>query len=296
MYPNFAKEVYVERTVNKPLVGNPARNGQGEHMTKRGIRRIAVVSAIALLPIISTSLPASAAKGDGNGPDVNEQPVAKLKKGGTFVWAINNLPDNFNTSQIDGNTADTSYIMSATLPGFFSVDKTGALVVDKNYASSVELTSKKPQVVTYTLNPKAVWSDGKPVGLADFVGMWKANNGSNTAYESVSTTGYEDIASVKAGKSKGQIVVTFKNIYADWQGLFGGLLPASLTATPGVQQVMGVGSDGDCRSVQVLVDRRCWIDRHSRAEHQVVGRQASSGKDRLPRDSAGNPARCSRQR
>ena len=201
-------------------------------MTKRGIRRIAVVSAIALLPIISTSLPASAAKGDGNGPDVNEQPVAKLKKGGTFVWAINNLPDNFNTSQIDGNTADTSYIMSATLPGFFSVDKTGALVVDKNYASSVELTSKKPQVVTYTLNPKAVWSDGKPVGLADFVGMWKANNGSNTAYESVSTTGYEDIASVKAGKSKGQIVVTFKNIYADWQGLFGGLLPASLTATP----------------------------------------------------------------
>ena len=154
-------------------------------MTKRGIRRFAVVAAVALLPIVSTSLPASAAKGDGNGPDVNAQPVAKLKKGGTFVWAINNLPDNYNSSQIDGNTADTSYIMGATLPGYFSVDESGALVVDTNYASSVELTSKKPQVVTYTLNPKAVWSDGKPVGLADFVGMWKANNGSNTAYESV---------------------------------------------------------------------------------------------------------------
>jgi len=201
-------------------------------MSKHSIRRFAVVAAIAMLPVISASVPASAAKGDGNGPDVNEQPVAKLKKGGTFVWAINNIPDNFNTSTIDGNTADTSYIMGATQPGFFSVDKTGALVVDTNYASKVELTSKKPQVVTYTLNPKAVWSDGKPVGLADFVGMWKANNGTNEAYESVSTTGYEDIASVKAGKSKNQVVVTFSKIYADWQGLFGGLLPASLTATP----------------------------------------------------------------
>jgi peptide/nickel transport system substrate-binding protein len=62
--------------------------------------------------------------------------------------------------------------------------------------------------------------------------MWKANNGTNEAYESVSTTGYEDILSVKAGKAKNQVVVTFKNIYADWQGLFGGLLPASITATP----------------------------------------------------------------
>jgi len=125
-------------------------------MSKRGIRRIAVVAAVAILPVISASVPVSAAKGDGNGPDVNEQPVSKLKSGGTFIWAINNLPDNFNTSSIDGNTADTSYIMGATQPGFFTVDKTGAPVVDTNYASKVELTSKKPQTVTYTLNPKAV--------------------------------------------------------------------------------------------------------------------------------------------
>ena len=151
-------------------------------MTKQTIRRFAVAAAIAMLPVISASVPASAAKGDGNGPDVNEQPVAKLKKGGTFIWAINNIPDNYNNSTIDGNTADTSYIMSATQPGFFTVDKTGALVVDKNYASKVELTSKKPQVVTYTLNPKAVWSDGKTIGLADFAGMWKANNGTNESY------------------------------------------------------------------------------------------------------------------
>jgi hypothetical protein len=62
-------------------------------MSKRGIRRIAVAAAVAILPVVSASVPVSAAKGDGNGPDVNEQPVAKLKKGGTFIWAINNIPD-----------------------------------------------------------------------------------------------------------------------------------------------------------------------------------------------------------
>ncbi len=199
-------------------------------MNNRTIRRIAIVAAVTLLPVVSFSAGAQAAKGDG--PDISAQPVTNLKRGGTFVWAINSLPDNFNTSQIDGNTADTSYIMEATLPSFFSVDATGLLVVDKDYATSVTLTSKKPQVVTYTINPKAVWSNGKPVGVADFVGHWRANNGSNAAFEVVSTTGYEDIASVKKGAAANSVVVTFKKIYADWQGLFGSLLPASVTASP----------------------------------------------------------------
>ncbi|MEK7292904.1 MAG: ABC transporter family substrate-binding protein, partial [Actinomycetota bacterium] len=114
-------------------------------MNKRAIRRFAIVAAITLLPVVSASAAAPAKTGDG--PDINAQPVGKLKKGGTFVWAINSMPDNFNTSQIDGNVADTSYIMGGTLPSMFTVDASGTLVVDTNYATTVKLTSKKPQVV-----------------------------------------------------------------------------------------------------------------------------------------------------
>jgi peptide/nickel transport system substrate-binding protein len=199
-------------------------------MNKRTKRGLVVGLAVALLASVGVSTPVSAAKGDG--PSVDATPVANLKKGGTFVWAINDLPDNFNPSQIDGNTADTAYIMGGTLPGFFYIDANGAWQVDKNYASKVELTSTKPQVVTYTLNPKAKWSDGKSVGLADFQGYWKALNGSNAAYEVPSNAGYEDIGSIRRGASANQIVVTFKTVYADWIGLFGGLLPASLTKDP----------------------------------------------------------------
>ena len=163
---------------------------------------------------------------------INEKPVSALKQGGTLVYAVNQIPDNYNTSHVDGNEAGVGYMQSTALPGVFNIDKYGDFVVDPNYVTKAVVTGTKPQQITYTLNPKAKWSNGKTIGLADWVGYWKAQNGSNKDYAVVSTTGYEDIKSVKKGKGANDIVVTFKKTYADWQGLFGGLLPASVTATP----------------------------------------------------------------
>jgi peptide/nickel transport system substrate-binding protein len=206
------------------------QHSKGHSLLLKGVATIAILGALVVAPGI-----ASAAK-DGGGsagaPDINVQPVAKLKKGGTFVWATTQLCDNYNTNHVDGNFAGCSYLMNGLLPGTFYTDEKGAFQIDKNYFTDIKLTSTKPQTLTYTVNPKAKWSDGKPISLADFVGYWKALNGSNEAYEVVSTTGYEDIESVTKGASSNQIVVKFKNVYADWQGLIGGLLPASVTATP----------------------------------------------------------------
>ena len=199
-------------------------------MNKRIMRGLVVGVTVALVASVGLASPVSAAKGDG--PSIDATPVEKLRKGGTMVWAVNDMPDNFNTSTIDGNTADTAYIMEGLLPGYFYIDAKGAWQVDEDYASKIELTSSKPQVVTYTLNPKAKWSDGKTIGLADFQGFWRAMNGTNPAFSVPSTAGYEDIGSIRRGRSANQVVVTFKNVYADWIGLFGGLLPASLTKDP----------------------------------------------------------------
>ncbi|MGA1421535.1 MAG: ABC transporter family substrate-binding protein, partial [Ilumatobacteraceae bacterium] len=88
------------------------------------------------------------------------------------------------------------------------------------------------QTVTYTLNPKAKWSDGKTIGLADFVGMWNAQKKSGQGFNITSSAGYEKIESVKKGKTANEIVVTFSETYPDWQPLFSALKPASLTASP----------------------------------------------------------------
>jgi peptide/nickel transport system substrate-binding protein len=197
---------------------------------KRIVRLVsaALLSTLAFAP----STVEAASKDSAGAPDINPQPVSKLKRGGTFIWATTQLCDNYNTNHSDGNFAGCSYLMNGLLPGTFYTDEKGAFQVDKNYFTDIKLTSRKPQTLVYTINPKAKWSDGKAISLADFVGYWKALNGSNEAYEVVSTTGYEDIASVTKGATANQVVVKFKNTYADWQGLFGGLLPAAVTATP----------------------------------------------------------------
>ncbi len=189
----------------------------------------ALVASLALVMSMLVSGGASAA---GSARDINEQPVSKLKQGGTLVYAMADIADNFNTSHIDGNVAYASYVMGTILPSLHLVDKNATFQPDPNYATKIEITSQKPQTITYTLNPKAVWSDGKKFGLADIAGMWKALNGSNEEYKVVSTTGYEDIKSVKAGKNPNEVVVVFKKTYPDWQGLFGEILPAKITKDP----------------------------------------------------------------
>jgi peptide/nickel transport system substrate-binding protein len=120
-------------------------------------------------------------------------------------------------------------MMSASLPNLMNSDSQGKLAVNKNYISSFTQTKTSPQTLRIVLNSKAVWSDGKKLGLADFSGMWRALNGKNPNFEIVSSTGYENIKAITAGKNANEIIVTMTKPYADWQELFSPLLPASLT-------------------------------------------------------------------
>src|SRR5581483_9449829 len=102
-------------------------------------------------------------------------------------------------------------------------------------ATSAELTARDPkQVVTYKINPRATWSDGTPVTEADFEAQWKADSGANPAYRISSANGYEQIESVARGADDREVVVTFKQPYADWKGLFSPLYPASTNNDPAV--------------------------------------------------------------
>jgi peptide/nickel transport system substrate-binding protein len=194
-------------------------------------KAFAVALAAALVAPFGLGNQASAREGGSR--QINERPVSQLRQGGTFRFVQVDICPNFNTSAIEGNLLNCSQVMNTMLPSYIYFDKDARIQVDKNYASSVRASRVGgKQTVTYDLNPKAKWSDGKTIGLADFVGMWKALDGTNKAYKITSSVGYEKIESIKRGANANQIVVTFKETYADWQPLFGGLKPASLTATP----------------------------------------------------------------
>ena len=202
-------------------------------MNKKLIKRvIAMAIAGAVVAPFGMTTQVGAAKDDGN-RQINETPVANLKPGGVFRFVQVDICPNFNTSAIEGNLLNCSQVTGTMLPYFIYFDKNTVLQIKKEYALDVKATRVAgKQTITYTLNPKAKWSDGKKIGLADFVGMWNAQKKTGQGFNITSSVGYEKIESVKKGKTDNEIVVTFSEIYPDWAPLFSGLKPASLTATP----------------------------------------------------------------
>jgi peptide/nickel transport system substrate-binding protein len=168
------------------------------------------------------------------GSDVNPVARADLADGGDLRWPLDQLPPNYNYNQLDGALLSTSQVMFALMPRPFTFTGDGTPSVNQDYFESIELTSEDPQVVTYDINPDAVWSDGTPITVADLAAQWRALNGSDPAYRISAATGYEDIASVEPGKNDKQAVVTYANRYTEWQGLFDPLYPASTNSDPDV--------------------------------------------------------------
>jgi peptide/nickel transport system substrate-binding protein len=171
----------------------------------------------------------------GSTNDMNPQDPATLKAGGNLRLALSALPTNFNLLHIDGNDAESAGMQAATLPRAFTVAADGSLSVNTDYFTSVELTGTNPQVVTYTINPKAIWSDGTPITWADFAAQIHATSGVDKAFDIASPNGSERVKSVTRGVDDRQAVITFAKPYAEWRGMFAGnsmLLPKSMTATP----------------------------------------------------------------
>ncbi|RJL34425.1 ABC transporter family substrate-binding protein [Bailinhaonella thermotolerans] len=180
-----------------------------------------------------TSAPRGGAKAKAF--DINPQPRDKVKDGGVLRWAINEFPTQWNANHVDGNLANALLVINALMPSLFRSDEKGKVTPNPDYLTDAKITATKPkQVVTYTLNPKSKWSDGKPITWRDLAAQWKALNGKNGAYQPADTTGYRDIESVERGKDDRQAVVTFSRPFGEWQSLFyiTPLYPASANETP----------------------------------------------------------------
>ncbi len=62
----------------------------------------------------------------------------------------------------------------------------------------------------------------------DFVYFWEKQNGTIKDNDVASTTGYDQIESVEGSDNGKTVTVVFKNPFADWKGLFSGILPGPL--------------------------------------------------------------------
>jgi peptide/nickel transport system substrate-binding protein len=158
------------------------------------------------------------------GADYNPQPRENLQEGGELTLPITEIPTQLNPNHGDGS-AYTTQLWTWYNPQTILMTPEGEAEANPNYLTdwTTEVVDGKT-VVTYTINPEAVWNDGSPITWESYQLTWTANRSSEEGYVPSSTDGYSLIESVEQGADDRQAVVTFEQEYPWTDGLFWNLL------------------------------------------------------------------------
>jgi peptide/nickel transport system substrate-binding protein len=160
--------------------------------------------------------------------------------GGTLTFAIDQDLAGFNIN----NATDSEFVLQEVLnniwPQAYLTTSTLAEQLDTDYVTSAKITSTTPQTIVYTINPKAVWSDGVPISADDFIYLWHALSGNpkftdvgGKAFAPAGTAGYNQIKSVTGSNGGKTVTVVYSSPFGDWQSLFGDLMPAHIAEKVG---------------------------------------------------------------
>jgi peptide/nickel transport system substrate-binding protein len=150
--------------------------------------------------------------------------AAKVKVGGTMLFGAEQEPPCLNGQLNDCNNTWAAYVEEAVFPGVFTTQPDFSYKLTMATSAKLELN---PMRVTYTLNPKAKWSDGKPVTAQDMIFTLKTIMDKNidkapSGGGIVSRNGYELInKSVVSGGGK-TVTMYFSKPFAGWKDLFTG--------------------------------------------------------------------------
>ena len=199
-------------------------------------RPLAVAALGALL-----ALSACGGGGGGNKTADDSLPVTKpnvvaadaVHDGGSVTMALEKDVPNFNGISGDGTQLETAMVDNGIFPATYIQLPDFTVRMNDELLDSAAVTSTKPQTVVYKIKKNAVWSDGTPITADDFIFNWQAQSGADPAYSAASSTGYEDITAVKGSDGGKTVTVTFGRAFADWQSLFGTLLPAHVLKATG---------------------------------------------------------------
>lgn len=165
--------------------------------------------------------------------------TAEARAGRVVTFGADQEPANFNPNTPEGASLAVNNVIARVLPSVFLVDPGYKPVLDDVLMDGVEVTSTDPQTVVYRVNPAAVWSDGTPIGFADFDYLWRMSKGDGldvdgSPAEVAATAGYEDIASLSGSEDGKTVTAVFSSPYADWKSLFSlALVPSHVVSRAG---------------------------------------------------------------
>ncbi|WP_197517318.1 ABC transporter family substrate-binding protein [Microbacterium karelineae] len=153
------------------------------------------------------------------GADYNPVDRADMQQGGTVVRAIGEISPQMNAMHSDGQV-DTQTVWTWYNPQIILSTPEGEAYPNPAYVSEKTVEEVDGNtVLTLTFTDEAEFNDGTPMDWKTIENTWIANNGEGD-YVPNSTEGYRNIASVEAGETEKQAVVTFDGTFAWVDALF----------------------------------------------------------------------------
>ena len=220
---------------------------------------------------VAAMLVFAACGGDADPDDTPaEEPAGEEPADVVIVYAQEQEFSSYNNATAAENALRNREILNGVVQGFWNWGPDGFAVRDESYGT-YDLVSDDPQIVEYTYHPDAMWSDGTPLGCADWLLYWAANSGyyehptatdENTGeplplFSTSGTNGVEDWVKPDCQDGDQTVQIEYARPYADWEvdsGRPGDRMPAHVVAEQGgltTEEFIQAIRDDD---VEALVD------------------------------------------
>ncbi|HKC28873.1 MAG TPA: ABC transporter family substrate-binding protein, partial [Jatrophihabitans sp.] len=167
--------------------------------------------------------------------DPNGCNSGKTKPGGTIRYVLEKTIPGWNQVLSTSNVFELAEVEDGILPGAYINGPDLKPFLNTDLMGNVDSkTTGGKQVITYNVKPTAVWNDGSPINFDDFQYLaWTSDGTHCPKCGAASSAGYNAIESMKSSNNGKTVTVTMKTPYADWQSMFGALLPAHIAKQHG---------------------------------------------------------------
>ncbi|MER5648992.1 ABC transporter family substrate-binding protein [Streptosporangium sp. NPDC002524] len=168
---------------------------------------------LALLAGGALLLGACADTGPADGPAASGSGSALPSE--TITYAYEQEFHSYNNNTTAENATRNTAPLQRVLTGFWFYGDKGAITPDKDFGT-YEKVSDDPLSVAYTINDKAVWSDGTPIDCDDVMLWWAFRSGKVRGFASADTTGLRDTRVPDCEKGGRKFTLVYDKPFADW--------------------------------------------------------------------------------
>ena len=177
-------------------------------------------------------------EGTGNFKDCATAPntcnSGTAKSGGTVTYTVEKTISGWNENTAASNTFDYAEILDGLLPYVFPSTPDLKSALNKDMMVSATQTKANPQTLVYKIQQNAIWSDGTPVNVDDFMWNYESSNLKKCPKcGAASTSGYDQIKSMTGSDGGKTVTVVMSQPYSDWRTMFGPMYPGHIAKQHG---------------------------------------------------------------